>query len=580
MSEAPAVVPHPVTAFPLPGAMPRDVPDLLGRLVRRDPDTVAVLDRGPGGETVPVTRGELWRRTVVLAEELRGRGAGAGDCVAVWLPNWSDALAWQFAVAARGAHVIGINTRYNVDEVAHVLDRARPVLLAIAHDFHGLDLLGRLRDAVASSDAPAPAVAVVAGPGHAAPDPATYDVGSGAWVPGHGPGDAPALPDSDPDDLLVAFTTSGSTGMPKLAAHRGTGVLAHAVADAATIGIADGDPVLCALPLSGVFGYNTAMAALAAGATCVFHPAFDADAVLDDMARLGVTHVVGGDDLVLRLQHAWTARPRDLSAWRWWGVADFQGRSRELAAWARDEFGTSTSGVYGSSELFALASFWPHDEPEPGRWVGGGRVVHTGIEVRVADPVGDAPLPPGQEGELQFRGPNVVDGYLGDDAARGRAFTADGWFHSGDLGTLVDDGVFAYVCRMGDALRLRGFLVDPSEIEIRLAAHPDVFTAKVVGVEGPDGATVAVGFVVAEDGRAPAPAPDALRAWCAEGLARFKVPETVHVIEEMPTTSGTNGRKIRAATLREWASDRSGSASGGCGGSAPVPGSVTPYSGR
>ncbi|MBW0103039.1 AMP-binding protein [Pseudonocardia sp. KRD-291] len=532
--------------------MPRDLPDLLGRLVRRAPDAVAVLDKGPGGETVPVTRGELWRRTAALAEELRGHGVGAGDCVAVWLPNWSDALAWQFAVAARGAHVIGINTRYNVDEVAHVLDRARPVLLVIAHDFHGLDLAGRLRDAVAKAAAPAPAVAVVAGPGRAAPDPAPYDAGSGAWAPGD-TADPPPLPASDPDDLVVAFTTSGSTGMPKLAAHRGTGVLAHAVADAATIGIDDGDPVLCALPLSGVFGYNTATAALAAGATCVFQPAFDAEQVLDDMARLGVTHVVGGDDLVLRLQQAWTARPRDLSSWRWWGVADFQGRSRELAAWARDEFGTSTSGVYGSSELFALTSFWPHDEPEPGRWAGGGRVVHTGIEVRVADPAGDEPLPPGREGELQFRGPNVVDGYLGDDAARARAFTADGWFHSGDLGTIVDDGVFAYVCRMGDALRLRGFLVDPSEIEIRLAAHPDVHTAKVVGVPGPDGATVAVGFVVAEDGRVLSP--EALRTWCADGMARFKVPASVHVIEEMPTTSGTNGRKIRAATLREWASD-------------------------
>ncbi|MCW0214854.1 MAG: AMP-binding protein [Pseudonocardia sp.] len=555
MTDAPAVAPHPVSAFPPPGESPRDLPDLLGRLARRDPDAVVVLDKAPDGSTVPVTRGELWRRTAALTEQLRD--VRAGDCVAVWLPNWSDALAWQFAVAARGARVIGINTRYNVEEVAHVLDRARPTLLALAHDFHGLDLLGRLRDAVAKAAAPAPAVAVIAGPGRGAPDPAPYDVGGGSWVPdltGAATGRVPELPASDPDSLVVAFTTSGSTGMPKLAAHKATGVLTHAVADAATIGIRDGEHVLCALPLSGVFGYNTAMAALAAGAVCVFHPAFAADAVLDDMAALGVTHVVGGDDLVLRLAEAWTARPRDLSAWRWWGAADFQGRSRELAAWARDSFGTSTTGVYGSSELFALTSFWPPDEPAPGRWTGGGRVVHPGISVRVADPVSEEPLPPGQEGELQFRGPNVVDAYLGDEAAAARAFTADGWFHSGDLGTIVDEGVFAYVCRMGDALRLRGFLVDPSEIEMRLAAHPDVHTAKVVGITGPDGGTVAVGFAVPEEGRSPTP--EVLRTWCADGLARFKVPDTVHVIDEMPTTSGTNGRKIRAATLREWAAQR------------------------
>ncbi|MET0190036.1 MAG: acyl-CoA synthetase, partial [Pseudonocardia sediminis] len=82
---------------------------------------------------------------------------------------------------------------------------------------------------------------------------------------------------------------------------------------------------------------------------------------------------------------------------------------------------------------------------------------------------------------------------------------------------------------------------------------PDVHTAKVVGASDPDGATLAVAFVVAEDGTKPDP--DALRDWCAEGLARFKVPHSVRVIDEMPTTSGTNGTKIRAATLREWAAD-------------------------
>jgi fatty-acyl-CoA synthase len=182
---------------------------------------------------------------------------------------------------------------------------------------------------------------------------------------------------------------------------------------------------------------------------------------------------------------------------------------------------------------------------------GGGRVVHPGIGVRVADPGTGAVLAAGQEGELQFRGPNVVDAYLGDDAAAGRAFTPDGWFRSGDLGALVEEGAFSYICRMGDALRLRGFLVDPAEIELRLAAHPGVHTAKVVGVSGPDGATTAIAFVT-PDGP-DRPAPDELRAWCAAELAAFKVPATVHVIAEMPTTTGTNGTKIKAATLREWA---------------------------
>jgi fatty-acyl-CoA synthase len=179
--------------------------------------------------------------------------------------------------------------------------------------------------------------------------------------------------------------------------------------------------------------------------------------------------------------------------------------------------------------------------------------VSPDIEVRVVDPADGEPLADGLEGELQFRGPNVVDAYLGNPGAAADAFTGDGWFASGDLGLLVADGGFVHTCRMGDALRLRGFLVDPSEIELRLGEHPAVRTAKVVGVPGPDGGTRAVGFVVLEPGPAAGPTPAQLRDWCAGALARFKVPDEVRVIGEMPTTSGTNGTKIRAATLREWA---------------------------
>src|SRR5262249_5780888 len=119
---------------------PCDLTDLLGQPARRAPGEVGVIDARVG----PVSWGELWRRTLGLAREMRGAGVGAGDCVAVWLPNWSDALCWQFASAVLGAHVVGINTRYNVDEVAHVLSTARPALVAVAHDFHRLDLAGRL----------------------------------------------------------------------------------------------------------------------------------------------------------------------------------------------------------------------------------------------------------------------------------------------------------------------------------------------------------------------------------------------------------------------------------------------------
>ncbi|MDT7646386.1 MAG: hypothetical protein QOC75_3386, partial [Pseudonocardiales bacterium] len=228
---------------------PRDLPDLLGRLVRRDAPAAAVIDVAADRRAIVVSRAELWRRTLALADELARAGVGRGDCVAVWLPNWSDALCWQFAAAALGAHVIGVNTRYNVDEVTHLLDSARPRLVAVAHGFHGLDLRERLVTAARRSAAPTPAVAVVLGPAPAdtgtelagtelagtgtepagtelaGTDLADYDLGAGAWTPGRPSGRPPEPAPSDPAALAVAFTTSGSTGRPKLAAHSGTGVL-------------------------------------------------------------------------------------------------------------------------------------------------------------------------------------------------------------------------------------------------------------------------------------------------------------------------------------------------------------------
>ena len=157
--------------------------DLLADTVATRPDAVLVID---AEDDARVTRGEFLARTVALRDALRERGVGEGDCVGVMLPNWSDALVWQFAAAALGAHVIGINTRYGIGDVAHVLERARPAVVAVADDFIGLDLSGRLCDALPEAGVPAPQVAVVAGPGRppvTADAAARHDVGAGTWVP-------------------------------------------------------------------------------------------------------------------------------------------------------------------------------------------------------------------------------------------------------------------------------------------------------------------------------------------------------------------------------------------------------------
>lgn len=573
----------------------------LSALTAAEPDKTLFIEPSQDGYR-KVSRREFLDSVNVLRDGLRQRGVGHGQCIATWLPNWSGAYAWQFAASAVGAHVIGINTRYNVAEVAHVLTRAKPVILAMAHNFQRLDLLGRAKVAVADADIERiPMTAPVPAPGCAmSQNPEEYDLGGGVWdlqpsgiAPVDNVGDADGhqtLPDlKDGEVLSVAFTTSGSTGMPKLAAHSESGVIGHAVADADRIGFVADDVLIGALPFSGVFGFSASMAAIFGGASILLHPVFAEQELVRAMARFRATHFVGADDMVSRIAKAWdeakSMNPEnaDLTSWKWMGIADFQGQSRDLAAWAAREFGTDTVGVYGSSELFALTAFWAPDTDEDRRWGGGGYPASPAIKVRIADPFTEEVLDPADEGELQFSGPNVVNAYLGDTGERAGAFTADGWFRSGDLGTISDDGGFVYLCRIGDVLRLKGFLVHPSEIEYRLAGHPSVETAKVVGLKTPTGETQAIGFVTL------APAAERvsewqLQDWCKEALARFKVPSAIHIVDKMPTTAGTNGTKIRAATLREWAKDRNGlgpdptdeDSSTKTGGTAPNTGQQTP----
>jgi len=173
------------------------------------------------------------------------------------------------------------------------------------------------------------------------------------------------------------------------------------------------------------------------------------------------------------------------------------------------------------------------------RALAGGRPIHPEIEFRERD------------GELQLRGYNVVRGYLHNGAADAAAFTADGWFRSGDHGRMTESGAIVFLARLGDSLRLRGFLVDPTEIEEELQRHPAIAAAQVVGVEQPGAGQVPIAFVVAT-----APFDEAdLIAHCRERIANYKVPVRIVAVAEFPSTPGPNGVKVQKARLREMAAE-------------------------
>jgi fatty-acyl-CoA synthase len=258
--------------------------------------------------------------------------------------------------------------------------------------------------------------------------------------------------------------------------------------------------------------------------------------------RYAVTHLNGSDDMLLAVMD----QGRDLGRWRHGMQAEFAGRGEEAVARA-ELIGARITGAYGSSETFAVLTRWLPSDPAAVRHRMGGVPVDPATKVRTVDTTTGAVLPAGESGELQLRGPSVLSAYLVEHGTAPPPLTADGWFPTGDLGRVQPDGGFLYFARLGDTLRLAGFLTDPAEVEQHLLAHPAVNGAQVVGAPKQGGGEVAVAFVLATGGVDEA----ALLSHCRHGLANYKVPARILLVDAFPTVDGANGVKIQKAELRE-----------------------------
>ena len=175
--------------------------------------------------------------------------------------------------------------------------------------------------------------------------------------------------------------------------------------------------------------------------------------------------------------------------------------------------------------------------------------------VRVRDPESGALLGVGQPGMLECAGPSLMAGYWGNEAATSQAMTPDGYVRTGDLGELDAHGGFTFLSRMGDVLRLSGFLVNPLEIEMHIQKVPGITGCQTVAVPRPEGVR-AVAFVMLEPGATLDEA--ATIAHCKHGLANYKVPMRIFPIDDFPKTPSPNGFKIQRARLRDMALERLG----------------------
>jgi fatty-acyl-CoA synthase len=550
---------------PTSSAPDREKQTLTGafsRIAAAYPEVLAAVVPTPAGAS-QVTYRELEAQAAEVAAGLQHQGLVPGDVIAIWLPNCIEWLVLELAAAQLGLVVVGVNTRYRADDARYVLKASGARLLVMATGFMGLDSIATLKQILgsdrlpdgeaASPDLPSlTRIVAIDFSGDAERLQVTH-TGAASAVLKYADligGGAPTLA-AAPDRPLNLLSTSGTTGSPKLVTHTHDSLVARFVDAGRALDVHAGDVTLVAVPVAGAFGLGITLTTLLAGATAVLVPgAFDPPMLADLMVRYGVTHFQGGDDMVEAVLKAAGYSRERLGRWRHGFTGNFTNRPAagmvDLLR-AADAVGVTLCSGYGCSEALTFITSQEPDASLEDRAVGGGHPI-GGTLLRVADPDDGRILPHRELGEIQLSGPSVMAGYWRNPEATATAFTPDGWLRTGDIGHVQADGRLVYSHRLKDAFRLRGYMVDPRELEDLLARHDAVASAQVVAIPGKAGDR-AVAFVILAGGQAPDA--EELLAFCRSRVATYKVPHHIAYVDSFPMGDGVNGPKILKDQLRE-----------------------------
>ena len=536
------------------------------------------LERTPGASMLvqdgqTVSYAQFDQQVQATADWLISQGIRPGDHVAVWLINRIEWLVLLFALARIGATLVAVNTKYRAHELQYILTNSQATTLILQLNFKKIDFAAVVKgvdphalkhlqrvimlDADASTpthllERPVTKFGVMATEA-AAEVTAEVTADTSVTQTKHNPVDGSR---TLADQNIAFFTTSGTTKGPKLVMHTQRTLSEHAghVASGYGFGV-PGDKLLAALPLCGVFGLNSVLGAVAAGMPVVLMDFFEGHTAATLINREHITHVFGSDEMLRRLTENSAQTP--FPSLKTFGFASFSPRFIDLAK-ALIPRGIPMRGLYGSSEVMALFSLQNADMPIEERALGGGYPAAGALAtVRARDPDSGELCPPGISGELEIHSPTLFKGYFNNPQASLDAFTEDGFFKTGDLGYVRGDGSFVYQSRMGDTMRLGGFLVDPTEIEQVLAEQSEIKSAQVVGIEI-KGQLRPVAFVIPSDTHHSQTSTQTIDtaeilARLSKKLAAFKVPAHLWFIDAFPATASANGDKFQRVKLRELA---------------------------
>jgi HIP---CoA ligase len=448
------------------------------------------------GDAEAVVDGALRLTFTQLVERIRcaagafvDLGIGRGDRVAIWAPNSAEWIIAAFGLLTAGGVLVPVNTRFKSEEAAHVIGRSRAKAVLVQKGFLGQDYA-----------APA-GVRVI-------------DLKSDFLCSG-----APLVREVSGTDISDIIFTSGTTGKPKGAMMNHVQTLRMYEEWATLADLREADRYLMINPYFHTFGLKAGLiASFLRGATMLPVAAFDIDAVVELIEAERITMLPGPPTLYHSLL---TVGNKDKLATLRAGVTGAADIPVELVRRIHDElpFQTLMTG-YGLTEAGNVTLSRPGDSFEDVANTAG--LPCEDVEVRIA-----------QDGEVLVRGYSVMQGYLDDPVATAEAIDADGWLHTGDLGSFTESGRLRIIGRKKDMFIVGGFNAYPAEIEGFLLEHPDVAQAAVIGVPDERLGQVGKAFIVVKDGKR-AVSGDQLIAWSRDRMAGYKVPRSVEFIDALP----------------------------------------------
>lgn len=496
--------------------------------------------------TTSLTYAELREQALQLAVGLRECGVSAGDRVVVQLPNWAEFTIAAAALARLGAVMVPVMPIYRRDEVGHVLDDAGVSAVVTPSVFRGFDYLAMYRDLAATRPG-LHTVVVVRGDDAAAAsgdgvttladltapvDPEQADVDLGAPV--------------GPDDPYVIVYTSGTTARPKGCVHTFNTYSSGARSLVEAFAFTSEDVAFSPSPVTHTTGLVTGilLPLLTGGSTHVMAE-WEPVRGLAEIAEHRCSVVVTATTFLQMLLDALDPQQHDASSLRVW-VSAGAPIPRAVVERARKSLPEAKIlSLYGRSENLATTTCTVVDDPEKSLTSDGAALPFA--EVQVVDELG-AEVPAGVEGDIAYRGPSHMLGYLGRPEETAELYTPDGFSRSGDLGVSDPDGYVRVTGRTKDIIIRGGMNISVREVEDLLAEHPGVRAAAVVGMPDERLGERVCCYIVPADSAA-VPTLESVKEFLqARGVAVQKTPERLEVLAELPVTATG---KIQKHVLRK-----------------------------